>query len=378
MFSCKQLGMLLLAVAALLAGCQSSKPIQVGFVSELTGRNAVLGVQARNGAQMAVDEINARQGINQQPLELLVYDNTGKQDELLVADQQLIDRQVVAITGHTTSWETVAALDLLQKQNMILFSPTTSTPSLDQIHDNFFRLIPSNVSQAYPLAEYLHNELHLQRVTVVYEADNRAYTLSYVKAFLQHYNEQGGQLVMESSYASSQNPDFASIVSSLRSAGDTDVLLVVASSVETALIAQNVRMQGWDVQIASSNWAYTDDLLHNGGRAIEGILITSQFNSDCQEPDYLAFKQTYQERYGDTPAFVGVFSYETIQVLARALEQTGGKRAGLEAAIIQAGNFHGLCDDIIMDEYGDVQRTVYLIGIRDGKFEVIREYPPSP
>ena len=145
MIGCKRSGILLLCIATLLVGCQPANAIQVGFVSELTGRNAVLGVQARNGAQMAVDEINARQGINQQPLELLVYDNTGKQDELLVADQQLIDRQVVAITGHTTSWETVAALDLLQKQNMILFSPTTSTPSLDQKRDNFFRLIPYNI-----------------------------------------------------------------------------------------------------------------------------------------------------------------------------------------------------------------------------------------
>jgi branched-chain amino acid transport system substrate-binding protein len=376
MISCKQLRFLLLTIAVLLSGCQSTKTIPVGFVTELSGRNAVLGVQSRNGAQIAVDEINAGQGIHGQPLELLVEDSTGKQDALLAADQQLIDRQVVAMMGHTTSKETVAALDLMQKHNMILFSPTTSTPVLDQQRDNFFRLIPSNIAQAYPLADYLQNELHLQRVTVLYEADNAAFTQSFVKAFLQHYTELGGQLVIESSYTSSQNPDFASIVSSLRSAGDSDVLLVVASSVETALIAQNVRMQGWQIQIATSNWAYTDELLHNGGRAIEGLLLTSQFNNDCQKPDYLAFKKTYQERYGDTPAFVAAFSYETVQVLAHALEQTGGKRDGLEDAIIQAGKFEGLCDKIVMDEFGDVQRTLYLISIHDGKFEIIREYPP--
>lgn len=369
--------MVLLMLEVLLSGCALSRPIQIGFVGELSGRDAVLGVQARNGAQMAVDEINERGGIAGHTLEMLVYDNAGKVETLLSADQELIERKVVAITGHTTSWESIAALDLLEKEGMILFSPSTSTPALSQKSDNFYRLIPSSVAQSYPLAEYLANHLNVHRAAVLFEADNAAFTQTYADAFIQHFNELGGQITVRSSYSSSANPDFAQIITHLRSAGQADALLLVTSSAETALLAQQVRLQDWDVQLATSNWAYTGELLQNGGRAVEGILITSQFNSNCQNQHYLDFKSKYQDKYGQAPAFVAVISYETIQVLASALEQTNGRREGLGEALLKTGRYQGLCDEIIMDSYGDVQRTLYLVTVKGGAFDVIEEFPPG-
>lgn len=378
MTTCKRYLVLLVCCALLLPGCQPASPIRIGFVAELSGRNAVLGVQGRNGAQLAVDEINARGGVAGRQLELMVRDDLGNTDELLNADRELIDSQVVALTGHMTSREAIAAIDLIQEQGVPLFSATTSTPALTGKRDLFFRLIPTNQSQSHPLAEYLYHQLNLRRAAVIFESDNAAFTETYANGFSQSFGKLGGQISIQTSYSTSENPNFAQIANDLRSAGPADVLLIVASSIETALLAQQVRLQDWPVQLATSDWAYTDDLLRNGGRAVEGILITSHFNSDCQAPDFLAFKSSYEAKFGEKPAFVAVFSYETIQVLARTLETTGGLRQGLADALLKTGPIAGLCDQIVMDEFGDAQRSLYLMTVRSGVYEMLTTYLPNP
>lgn len=369
---------LLVGVFLILSGCQFARPIRIGFVGELSGRNAVLGVQARNGAQLAVETVNAQGGVRGRPLELVVRDNMGQVEELLKADRELIDSQVVALTGHSTSWESLAALDALAAGDVVLFSPTTSTPALTGKRDNFFRLIPSNQTQARALAEYLAGELGLRRAAVAFESDNAAYAQTLAGEFASQFRSLGGAVLAEQEFSSSSFPDYAQIVRGLRSAGPADVLLIAAPSIDTAMLAQQARMQGWDVQIATTSWAYTDDLLHNGGRAVEGMLITPTFNDGCQQPAYRDFFTRYQKTYDHEPSFSAVFAYETILVLARALEQTGGTAKGLPEAIIASGQFDGLCDKVRMDEYGDVQRSLYLMQVQDGAFQVIRTIDPQP
>lgn len=371
----RRLLVLLACCVLLLAGCQPAPTLKIGFVAELSGRNAVLGVEGRNGAQMAVDEINARGGIAGKQIELLVRDDQGKEDELLAADRELIDSQVVALTGHMTSWESIAALELVQEQGVPLFSATSSTSALTGKSDLFFRMIPTNQSQSELLAEILYKQYNLCRAAVIYETDNAAFTQTYAEGFSQYFRTLGGEISIQTGYSSAASPDFAQLVRDLRSAGPADALLVVASSMETAMLAQQARMQDWPVQIATSNWAYTEDLLRNGGRALEGTLLTTQFNSQCREPAYLDFKDSYAKKFGHPPAFGAVFSYETIQVLARALEVTGGLRQGLAETLVKTGPIEGLCGPIEMDQFGDVQRNLYLMTVHSGVYEVLAAYP---
>lgn len=363
-------------LSILLNGCKSGRPIRIGLTAELSGRNATLGVQSRNGAEMAVEEINALGGVARRPLELVVRDNQGSPEQVIKLDQELINSGIFVLTGHNTSWESVAARPIIDTRKAVLFSPTTSSPLFDNRDDYFFRLIPSNREQAMPLASYAYQVLNARRIAVLDDEDNAFFTHPYADAFVERFLELGGQNAARDHFSSKSQPRFRSIIENLRSSG-ADSLLVVASDADTALIAQQTRLIGWNVQILTSNWAYTSGLIKNGGRGVDGIIISSHFNSACSDDVYQQFSEKYKATYGDEPAFVSAFAYETVQVIAQALAATGGKQEGFAEALTRVRDFEGLCGKISMDRNGDAHRSLFLIQIRESQYQLIQTQPPE-
>ena len=277
-----------------------------------------------------------------------------------------------------TSWEATAAYPLITETRTILFSPTTSTPDLSGQADLFFRLIPVHDAQSAALAQYAYQTLGLRRVAVLYDADNRAFAETFAEGFARFFGSLGGSAEPRIGFSSTHlNADFADLVAEVRAAR-SDGLLIVASSFDAALIAQQTRLQDWNIPLLASNWAYTPELLSNGGRAVEGLLLSSHFNQDCSTPAYLDFKRRYEEAYGQGPSFVSLLAYETIQVLAEGLAAADGQADQLREELSRPREFAGLCDRVLLDEYGDVQRNLYLVEVQGGSFVIHQTIEPVP
>ncbi|MGC9399207.1 MAG: ABC transporter substrate-binding protein [Anaerolineae bacterium] len=360
-----RLGLALLLLA-LMSGCGGGAPIRVGFAGELTGRNADLGVQGRNGALLAVERINAEGGVVGRPLELVVRDDGGTPEGARAADQALIDAGVVAIIGHMTSRQSMAAVPLINAAGVVLLSPTTSTPELSALKDYFFRVNPVNALSARAMARRIFQDRGLCCVAIIYDIDNAAYTRVYRGVFEEASRELGGRLTGEVTFSSAAEPDFGALVGALR-ANDPAGLLIVASAVDAALIAQQVRLAGWDVPLFAAGWAQTEALLQNGGTAVEGMEVVTNFNSNSQTPAFLDFRARYEERFGREPTFAAAQSYEAVLFLAAALEKSDGRAEDLPQALVET-RIQGLTDVIAMDAYGDVVRPQYLLVVRDGVF----------
>ena len=171
-------------------------------------------------------------------------------------------------------------------------------------------------------------------------------------------------------FSSAAEPDYRPFVDALKIA-DPDVLLIVASAVDTALIAQQVQLSDLPVQLLTSNWALTGDLLLNGGDAVLGILTIASYSESNRSEEYQAFETRFITEYGRKPTFAASYGYESALVLAAALEKTGGQSAGLREALLQTGQLTGINGLISFDAYGDVLRNLYLVEVRDIGFETI-------
>ena len=148
------LNLLALLGVLVLAGCQSTPPIKIGLAVELTGRRADLGVAARDGAVLAVENINANGGVAGRQIELLIMDDQGDPQIARQVDQQLVSQGVVAIVGHLTSEQTAAAFEQMNQAGVVLFSPTSSSGDFSNQADYFFRIMPSNDLMARSLARW--------------------------------------------------------------------------------------------------------------------------------------------------------------------------------------------------------------------------------
>ncbi len=365
-------GLIFIAIGVALSALVLSleKPsIRVGFVAQMTGKQAELGVQERNGVLLAVEEINARDGIDGRKIELLVRDDRGVPETARSVDRELIDAGVVAIIGHATSGQTTAGLQVTNPAKMVLLSPTTSTPELSGLDDSFFRVYPTFKDSAQSFAEYAYKTTGVKSLAVIYDTDNAAYAQTYSKVFSTQFVAQGGAIAGELSFSSAAQPDFQALLETLRKR-DADGLLIVASDIDTAFIAQRVRIMGWDIPLLTSAWAQTETLINNGGNAVDGLLLEQSYAPNSQAPRFSTFKSNFNVRFGQSPSFGAAFGYEAAMVLAFALKNTRGKADGLKRALLEVQDFKGLVDNFSLDRFGDVKRPFYLTVIKDSKFVV--------
>lgn len=363
------LGRACLLLVLLLSSCSVvAGPVRVGFVAELSGRESDLGIAERNGALLAVEEINAQKGIAGRKIELIIKDDQGRPEVAQQVDQQLVDAGVVAIVGHVTTAQSLAGLAVTQPAGVVMLSPSASSMELSGLDDGFFRACADNRLDVQMLAAKMLAQGR-QHLVIYYDENNAAYALAYADG-VQAAFEAGGGVVLAKIALPSDVPDFSDWIALGRTA-DPDAVLVIASAVHSALLIQRARLMGWTTAMYVSDWAYSETFVQTGGRAVEGVELVAAFDMNMDTPAMRDFRQHYQQRFGYEPNFGAMQAYEAMMLLARALQQTHGKADGLPDALRSLENVVVLGDPITMDAYGDVIRPVYWIRVENGQLATL-------
>ena len=348
--------------------CSEQKPIKIGFVGGLSGRVADLGIGGRDGALLAVEHWNQNGGVNGRAVQLLVRDDQQDAETARKIVNQLLGEGVVAIIGHMTSSMSVTTVPLINATQIPMISPTTTTTALEGLDDYFFRVISSTTSYADKNARYQYETLGHRRIAAVLDTSNRAYTESWINGFEKSFESLGGEPVIKTEFRSSPEVDLAAVAREVLSS-QPDGILILANSLDAALLCQQVRKLDSEVGLSTSEWAATERLVELGGRAVEGILISQFFDRDDLSSRYQEFKRAYIERYTREPGFAGVAAYDAVHATLSALaRQSNG---GLKQAILSQATFEGVQGAIKMDQFGDSVRKTYLTTVYNGKFEAI-------
>ncbi len=346
------------------------KPIKIGFVGGLTGKISDLGIQGRNGATLAVEDINRQGGIHGRPVRLIAKDDKQDVQTALSVDKQLIDEGVVAIVGHMTTAMSEAALPLINDRKMVMVSPTTSTGKLSGIDDYFLRVINDNRGLTELLADYAAGRLKLRRIVATHDLSNKAYSEGFVAHFRAGFERFGGKVIHSESYVISPDSGFKKLARAMLAA-KPDGLLIVASAIDTAMLCQQVRMAGSSIPILIGGYAQTPDLLSQGGPAVEGVIATEYVNYNSTAKPVVEFRNRFRERFGGVdPTFAAIFAYDAVMVIKDALS-VNPDPGSLKETILRQKTFRGLEGTFGINSYGDAKRTAYIVTVRNNRFTII-------
>lgn len=148
-------------------------------------------------------------------------------------------------------------------------------------------------------------------------------------------------------------------------------MILVANSMDSAMICQQIRKIDSAIPISLADWGATERLLELGGNAVEGVTVVQTFDRDSQVPGYQQYRRIFMDRYQREPGFPGVFAYDAAQVIITALRNRR-KDQSLRAAILSQRQFDGLQGETRFDKFGDVERSNASISIvQNRKFVVI-------
>jgi branched-chain amino acid transport system substrate-binding protein len=350
----------------ILSGCEKKETIKVGFVGDLTGSMSELGINGRNGTLLAVEECNATGGIDGRLIQLIPKDDKHDEEQALKVDQFLINEGVVAIIGHMTSSMSVKVLPLINKEKIVMISPTTS--KLSHLDDFFIRLIPYDQTNLY-LAKYAYQGLGLKKITIVYDLCNIAFSQMVRDDFTKAFESIGGNIVLSKSFRSGPDIDYINMIKTLLDP-KPEGLLIIAGALDTAMICQHIRMSGSQIPLMHNGWAGTKELVQHGGPAIEGIIFPIMYNKDSQEKSFIQFKARYKNRFGHDPDFASVYAYEAALLLINALSESKPPEK-LKDIILKQARLNGLQGEITFDKYGDAQRKTSIVKINNGRIIVL-------
>lgn len=353
-----------IGVSALCA-CRPAPPIRIGFVGGLSGRVSELAIDGRNGAQLAIETLNAQSGPR---YELRLHDDAASAGTPAAIVDTIADEGDAFAIGPMTSVLAKAMTPEADKRQLVLISPTANSDDLSGMDDWFFRVIPPAGPGAMQIADAAIGRGQMT-AAVMGEWSNRTYSESFTEKFTTRFRAQGGTVANVVHYETDQHPDYARIAGELLATHPRMVLLV-CGSVDASIVAQQLRRLDPDVQIAMASWAANVQLLQMGGRAIEGALVLQALDLDSPEPAYVAFRKRYVERYGGPPSQAAVFSYDATMLGAEGLRRKSGDQT-LRDALRAPGTWPGLQRPIVLDHFGDSVSRFRLSEVRQGHFVMV-------
>jgi branched-chain amino acid transport system substrate-binding protein len=362
----------LIAAITGLFSCHSDTPIRIGFVGGLSGKYSDLGIDGRRGVELAVSRVNQKGGLDGRPVEIVAMDDAQDETTAKKAVKTLLAKDLPVIIGHMTSSMTMATLPIINKSKTLLVSPTTSTPLLKDIDDNFIRSCAVTIAAAGMEAKYLRETKDVHSVGVIYDLGNKAYTQMWYESFKKSFLENGGQKIIPLTFTSKPDIPLLPLILEMQQ-NSVEALVIVANSVDAAMLCQQVRKANWQIPLALADWAATEQLISLGGQAVEGVMVSQFFNRKSTKPAFLEFKKEFENRYKSEPGFGALHAYNAAMMVFTSMQEQK-KNETLKQAILRISHFQGLQDDIVINPYGDSNHPTYMGVIKDGHFMILEDY----
>lgn len=207
-FVLKSMLALVFVSVAVLGGCAKSdkagkdakSTIKIGGIFPLSGAVAVYGTEARNGVQLAVEEINAAGGINGQTVQLIAEDDEGNPEKSVSAYKLLTTRDGAKLfIGSLTSGCTMAITSLAQAQKVVVVAPAATAPAVTDAGNFIFRVCFIDPFQGKVGAKFAFENLGLKKAAVLYDVGND-YSVGLFDNFKAGFEAAGGTIVAAESY----------------------------------------------------------------------------------------------------------------------------------------------------------------------------------
>ncbi|CDA97666.1 MAG: ABC transporter substrate-binding protein [Schaedlerella sp.] len=310
----------------MLAGCGggetekgSSDTIKIGGIGPVTGDAAIYGEAVKNGAELAVKEINEAGGINGAQIEFNFQDDEADAEKAVNAYNTLKDWGMQALLGTVTSAPCVAVGEVAQADNMFLLTPSGTAVECVQ-YDNAFRVCFSDPMQGAESAKYIADNQLATKIAVIYNSSD-VYSTGIYQAFAKEAETEGLEIVAAEAFTAESKTDFSVQLQKAKDAGAELVFLPFYYS-EAALVLQ---------QAAGINYSP----IFFGCDGMDGILDVEGFDADLAnnlmflspftptstDEAIQKFVTDYKEAYGGTPNQFAADAYDGVYAMKAAMEK---------------------------------------------------------
>ena len=304
---------------------------KIGGIGPVTGGAAIYGQAVKNGAQIAVDEINAAGGINGVQVEFNFQDDEHDAEKSVNAYNKLKDLGMQVLMGSVTSAPCIAVAEKTKEDNMFQITPSGTAVECVQ-YDNAFRMCFSDPNQGLESAKYIGENGMAEKVAVIYDSSD-VYSTGIYEAFAAEAANQPFEIVEVQAFTQDSKTDFSVQVQKSKDAG-ADLVFMPFYYTEASLVLAEAKKQGYEPVFFGCDGM--DGILGVENFDVtlaEGLTFLAPFVAKSEDEQVQNFVTKYEEQFGETPNQFAADAYDSIYVIKAAIE-AGEITADMDASAI--------------------------------------------
>ena len=347
----------------------------IGGIGPTTGATAIYGTAVKNGAQIAVDEINAAGGINGKQIEYRFEDDQNDAEKSVNAYNTLKDWGMQMLVGTTTTAPCIAVAGKTASDNMFQITPSASAPYvLSSGNGNIFQVCFTDPNQGIASAQYIAENKLAKKIGIIYDSSD-VYSSGIEEKFEAEAKDKGLQIVSKAAFTADSKTDFGTQLQKAKDAG-ADLLFLPIYYQEASIILKQADTMGYKPKFFGVDGMDGILTVENfDTKLAEGVMLLTPFAADAKDKAVQNFVKTYKEKYKDTPNQFAADAYDVIYAMQLAANDAGitpdmsneDISAAMSASMLNI-ELDGLTGKAKWTEDGECDKEPKAFEIKDGAY----------
>jgi branched-chain amino acid transport system substrate-binding protein len=365
-------GMLALGAAPV----QAQQTVFMPIVIEVSGGGAVSGTNFRDGALMAIDEVNAKGGILGRKIDAPVSDTQSNAGVSRAQVQKAIDGNPYVILGPVFSGSVKVNMVLAQQAEIPQFTGAEAAEITQMGNDYIFRTSFGQQASMPKMAKFVAEGMKAKSVAFLWV--NNDYGKGGRDVFFKEMAARNIKIAADVSTESGQ-VDFAADIVKMK-ASNADVMFIYTNEEECARVLIEARKQGVKQPIIGETNVISQKVIDLAGAAATGAKGHVGLTADAPIPAVLEFRDKFQKRFKYLPDHNGIKGYTAVYAVKHATEKLGKfDRKALAKLMhgltITPKQEPGILIETTWDGKGDIDRISFLVEVAGGKQKVVETLP---
>ncbi|MCR5388038.1 MAG: ABC transporter substrate-binding protein [Lachnospiraceae bacterium] len=347
----------------------------IGGIGPTTGGASSYGISVMQGAQIAIDEINANGGINGAQVAYNFQDDQHDAEKSVNAYNSLKDWGMQILLGSVTTNPCLAVEAESSADRIYQITPSASSQDVADNADNVFQVCFTDPNQGVASAQYIAEHNLATKIGVIYDSSD-VYSSGIEATFMAEAEARGLDVVTEEAFTADSKTDFSTQLQKAQAAG-ADLVFLPFYYQEAAIVLKQANDMGYAPIFFGCDGM--DGILgvENFDTSLaEGLMLLTPFAADATDDLTVNFVKEYQEKYGEIPTQFAADAYDAIYVIKAAAEAAGVTPADDRADICEALiaqmtqiSISGLTgENMTWNANGEVSKAPKAVVIKDGVY----------
>ena len=338
--------------------------VRIGSASPLTGPQAHIGIDIRNGVQLAIEDANAANieiGGRKVKFEMVAEDDEANPTKATTVAQKLADAGVAGVIGHFNSGASIPASKIYADAGIPQISPSSTNPKYTQQgFKTTFRVVAHDDQQGPTLARFAARTLQVKSVAVI--DDSTAYGQGLADAFENTVKAMDVKIVARE-HTTDKDTDFKAILTRIKGR-NPDLIMFGGIDPQAGPMIKQMKELGIKARFIGGDGMQTPNFIKLAGDASDGAMASIPGLPKDQMPGGKGFLEKYKAKFGQEVELFAPMGYDAVFVFVEAMKRAGSADPAKYLPEIGKTDYQGVIGPIAFDDKGDLKNgpiTIYVV-----------------